>query len=355
MELTQIRYFLEVAESQHMTKSAEKLHISQPSLTQAIHRLEESLGVPLFMSKGRNIILTEYGKYLKKKLEPIVAELDLLPEQMKIMAKLSTETIHLNVLAASSIVTEAVIDYKHNKKNLNFQLMQNNESNIYDIEITSRISHNKNKGKSEKESYVEENNTEISKKRSDVVVNNIGESNIKENNIKINDIKESDRSEKKTKENEEIENYIGVKENEFVCEERIFLAVPNIDKYKDKKSISMADVMNEGFVSLAGSKQFSAICTKFCQNIGFKPKIIFESDNLAAVKNMIIANMGVGFWPEFTWGAIDEEHVKLLEIEDAVCKRDVIISYNLNKIDNGNVIEFFTYLKEYCLGKKKNS
>lgn len=328
MELTQIRYFLEVAESQHMTKSAEKLHISQPSLTQAIHRLEESLGVPLFMSKGRNIILTEYGKYLKKKLEPIVAELDLLPEQMKIMAKLSTETIHLNVLAASSIVTEAVIDYKHNKKNLNFQLMQNNESDIYDIEITSRISHNKNKGKNEKESD-----------RSDT----------KEKNIK-----DKNTNEKKENENKEIEYYVSDKENEFVCEERIFLAVPNIDKYKDKKSISMADVMNEGFVSLAGSKQFSAICTKFCQNIGFKPKIIFESDNLAAVKNMIMANMGVGFWPEFTWGAIDEEHVKLLEIEDAVCKRDVIISYNLNKIDNGNVIEFFSYLKEYCLGRKKN-
>lgn len=298
MELTQIRYFLEVAESQHITKSANKLHISQPSLTQAIHRLEESFGVPLFMSKGRNIVLTEYGKYLKKRLKPIVEELDLLPEQMKVMAKLSSETIHLNVLAASSLVTEAVIDYKHNKKNLNFQLIQSNESEIYDIEITSRMVNGRKK---EKDVYEE-----------------------------------------------------GLKENEFICEEKIYLAVPNIDKYRTKHTIKMAEVMEEGFISLAGSKQFSGICSRFCQDIGFKPKVIFESDNLTAVKNMIMANMGVGFWPEFTWGVLDNEHVKLLEIEDASCKREVIISYNLNKIDNRNVIEFFKFLKEFCLCKKQN-
>ena len=47
MELMQLKYFCEVAESQHMTRSAEKLHIAQPALSQAIHRLEGELGVSL--------------------------------------------------------------------------------------------------------------------------------------------------------------------------------------------------------------------------------------------------------------------------------------------------------------------
>ena len=38
-----MKYFLEVAASQHVTRSAEKLHIAQPALTQAIHRLEKEL------------------------------------------------------------------------------------------------------------------------------------------------------------------------------------------------------------------------------------------------------------------------------------------------------------------------
>ena len=40
MELNQLKYFLEVAKRQHVTKSAEKLHIAQPALTKSIHRLE---------------------------------------------------------------------------------------------------------------------------------------------------------------------------------------------------------------------------------------------------------------------------------------------------------------------------
>ena len=291
MELNQIRYFLEVAQNQHMTKSAEKLHISQPSLTQSIHRLEESLGVPLFMAKGRNIVLTEYGRYFQKKVEPIVESLDALPEKMQLMAKLTTETIHLNVLAASSLVTEAVIEYKHNRKNLNFQLLQNSENDIYDIAITT--------------SPVQEKMT------GDLV-----------------------GKEK-------------VRDNEFVCREKIFLAVPNIEKYKNRECIKLADVMDEGFISLAGTKQFTAICDKYCRSAGFKPRVIFTSDNPAAVKNMITANMGVGFWPEFTWGSVDEEHVKLMEIEDSGFERNVIISYNLNKVDNCNVIDFYEFMKEF--------
>ena len=120
MELTQIRYFLEAAESRHITNSAKNLRITQPALTQAIHRLEEDLGVPLFAAKGRNITLTEYGKYLQKKLTPLMEQLDRIPEQLSMMAKLEGETIHMNVLAASGLVMEAIIEYKKQHGEINF-------------------------------------------------------------------------------------------------------------------------------------------------------------------------------------------------------------------------------------------
>ncbi|WP_418831353.1 LysR family transcriptional regulator, partial [Paraeggerthella sp.] len=47
MELQQLRYFHEVARSEHITNSAKKLHVAQPALTQTIHRLEQELGVKL--------------------------------------------------------------------------------------------------------------------------------------------------------------------------------------------------------------------------------------------------------------------------------------------------------------------
>ena len=58
MELLQLKYFLAVAESEHMTNTAKQLHIAQPALSQSIHRLEQELGVSLFERAGRGIRLS---------------------------------------------------------------------------------------------------------------------------------------------------------------------------------------------------------------------------------------------------------------------------------------------------------
>ena len=102
-------------------------------------KLEEELSVPLFVSKGRNIVMTEYGKYLNKRLEPIMDSLDKIPDELATMANLSTETIHMNVLAASSIVIESIINYKQQEKELNFQILQNPQNELFDITITTKL------------------------------------------------------------------------------------------------------------------------------------------------------------------------------------------------------------------------
>ena len=284
MELSQLRYFLEVAETQHMSLSAERLHIAQPTLSQVIRRLEEQLGVPLFAHKGRNIILTEYGKYFQRRLIPILEQLDKLPEQLQTMAKLNCETIHLNVLAASRLVTEAIIGYKLTHPDLNFQLLQNTQSDVFDIEISTRMFYQSHSKKAEKQ---------------------------------------------------------------YVCEEQIYLAVPNNEKYAGRSSICLSEVKDEGFISLIGSRQFRYICDRFCHHAGIRPRVIFESDNPAAVRNMIAANLGIGFWPAFSWGEIDSEHVRLLNIEEPSCSRDIVISCLVNKADSFAVEDFFEYLKAY--------
>ena len=128
--------------------------------------------------------------------------------------------------------------------------------------------------------------------------------------------------------------------------------MPRNPRYRDRTSIRLAEVEEEGFISLLGSREFRYICDRFCQHAGFTPKIIFESDNPSAVKNMIAANMGIGFWPEFTWGSIENEQVKLLKIEEPVCQRDIIINYNRNKIDSHHVIEFYEFLTGFFQKRK---
>lgn len=62
MNLSHLRYFVELARTQHYTRAAEHLFITQPSLSHAIGQLEEELGVTLFEKKGRNTELTSCGR-----------------------------------------------------------------------------------------------------------------------------------------------------------------------------------------------------------------------------------------------------------------------------------------------------
>ena len=61
MELTQLKYFLEAAKTENLSKAARDLHISQPSLSKAIQKLEEELGTPLFQRSGRHLRLNQNG------------------------------------------------------------------------------------------------------------------------------------------------------------------------------------------------------------------------------------------------------------------------------------------------------
>lgn len=61
MTLTQLNYFITIAEAKSINKAAEKLYVSQPSLTSAMKELEKELGITLFFRSGRGAVLTSDG------------------------------------------------------------------------------------------------------------------------------------------------------------------------------------------------------------------------------------------------------------------------------------------------------
>jgi len=76
MELHQLRYFCAVAETGSFSRAAEHSHVSQPSLSQQILKLEAELGVRLFDRLGRSVRLTEVGKTFLPRAHAVLRELE---------------------------------------------------------------------------------------------------------------------------------------------------------------------------------------------------------------------------------------------------------------------------------------
>lgn len=67
-----MKYFLAVAREENITRAADFLCVTQPSLTRQIQNMEREVGQPLFIRAGRKMVLTEAGMLLRKRAEEIV-------------------------------------------------------------------------------------------------------------------------------------------------------------------------------------------------------------------------------------------------------------------------------------------
>ncbi len=114
MEIRVLKYFLAVAREENITKAAEVLHITQPTLSRQLAQLEEDIGVSLFVRGSRKITLTDEGILLRRRAEEIVSLVDKtryeLSEQEEHID--GTITIGCGELASMQTVAELISSFK---------------------------------------------------------------------------------------------------------------------------------------------------------------------------------------------------------------------------------------------------
>ena len=76
IEIRHLRYFLAVSQTENFTRAAERLRISQPSISEQITPLELALRTPLFRRVGKRVFLTEAGAEFRKSAEVVLRKLD---------------------------------------------------------------------------------------------------------------------------------------------------------------------------------------------------------------------------------------------------------------------------------------
>ena len=103
MEIRVLRYFLEVAREGSVTHAAERLHISQPTLSKQLKDLETELGKKLFVRSSFSVRLTDEGMLLRRRAEDILDMVDKTAEEFKALGEVSGGDIHIGCAESDSI------------------------------------------------------------------------------------------------------------------------------------------------------------------------------------------------------------------------------------------------------------
>ena len=231
MELLQLKYFQSVAKHQNITKAAKELHISQPSLSITIKRLENELSVPLFNRKGKNIELNQFGKVYLKHISSILNDLE--NAKSEILELAGVRNSHLSLSATtthfvSGVLRDFILDNPNitMTQTINYEksIIENLKNRSIDFAITSPI--------------------------------------IAENNI----------------------------ESRELLEEEIVVVVPNTHKFFNVKSIYLKDLHLENFISLTENYSFKQASNLLFEQAGFTPNVIFEGDVSIISELMLIKN-----------------------------------------------------------------
>jgi len=136
MNYNVLRYFSVLAQVEHYTVAAARLGISQPSLSSAIHNLENALGgVKLFEKVGRNIRLTEEGKFYQEKVDAALNELHAASLMLRDSKVSAPVVIRMGYVSGTlnGIAAQIIAEYSRKNKRIRFHLTESSSENLMDM------------------------------------------------------------------------------------------------------------------------------------------------------------------------------------------------------------------------------
>ena len=134
MEIRTLRYFLAVAKEENMSRAAETLHVTQPTLSKALKSLEEELGKKLFTRKSFSIRLTEEGVLLRDRAESLVDMADKIEKEFVSLDDITGGELYLGLAESYQIrfLARQIKRLKERYPNLHYHITSGDTEQVAD-------------------------------------------------------------------------------------------------------------------------------------------------------------------------------------------------------------------------------
>jgi LysR family nitrogen assimilation transcriptional regulator len=141
MEFRSLRYFVQIAELGSITAAAQRLRVSQPSLTRHLHRLEEDLGVALFVRAHRGVVLTAAGHSLLERGIRILSDVDRTSRELRLESDEPGGKVVLGITPTLCpvLLPQLVARIRRDYPRIELQIQQNGSMKLPDWLLDGRV------------------------------------------------------------------------------------------------------------------------------------------------------------------------------------------------------------------------
>ena len=268
MTLQELRYFCVTAEVLHYTRASRLLYISQPSLSYAINKLEQELGVPLFEKNGKRVNLTKYGEeflpYAKRALTEISEGIEHLRE-MKVPSSGGISMGYLYSVSFSALPDFVNRFYRHQgNEQTAFRFRQGKAGELIEQLLNGSLDF-------------------LIAERPDMA--------------SIDCIP--------------------------VYRQELYLIVPATHRLADADSVTLADIEGERFISLNHETLSYHKLEKEFKRFEFEPNTIIEADEYSSIAASVSTGAGVAIMPILP--ILDSFNVRKIPFADSSMYRDICL------------------------------
>lgn len=273
METKHLNYIISIAQHKNMTKAAEKLFVSQSSLSQYLSRLEQNIGSPLFFRAKGELILTPAGELYVNAAKEVVQIKDRLYKNMESLDKRGHISIGVSSQWGIRLLTAIVPEIKNMFPSVTIEISETSIREIF---------------------------TQIMSGKLDFALASCTEILPPEINAEVLETEE------------------------------ILFGIPASHLFamrQNKKSISQPEfadfIRNDNFILSKKEYATRILAEKLFEEIKIRPDAICETNSMATISNMVANGSGVGFFPVSC--SNDLEHIKYYSLKPKMKRYNLLL------------------------------
>lgn len=295
MELHQLRYFVAVAETGNFTRAAERSHVSQPSLSQQIINLEAEVGHKLFHRLGRKAVLTEAGNAFLERARRILFEVENAARELSDHPSLGRRiTVGAVQTVMPYLLTPFLAQCRETHPNLQIGAREDFRDNLTRAVVEGEL---------------------------DLAIVPLP---VKDHRISV----------------------------EPLLREPLLLVVGKRHPIATRTEISIKDLSAETFISLGDSSALAAQIRTFFGDHNFQPRIGFRCAQVATLKLIAAAGLGISLLPHMARLPDDRDTLTYLRLTESEPTRELVVIRHLQRYQSRGAEQFLSLLREFVVARE---